>query len=54
MLNSGNNDQEQNWLLSKGKESPVRLVRDCNPWVSKMKIGRKVTVGNFSDFGLNN
>jgi hypothetical protein len=30
MLNGGNNDREQNWLLfkSKGEESRVRLVGD--------------------------
>jgi hypothetical protein len=33
MLNSGNNDWEQNWLLLSPK-----VESDCNPWMSKMQM----------------
>jgi hypothetical protein len=44
MLNSGNNNREQNWVTvkSKGEESPVRLAGDFNPWISKMGHMSKV------------
>jgi hypothetical protein len=35
MLNSGNNDWEQNWLLLSPRVE--RGLSDCNPWMSKME-----------------
>jgi hypothetical protein len=48
MLNSGNNDREQNWLLLSPRVKRVESdwPGDCNPWMSKMR-GQRLSRNKF-------